>query len=162
MSDINAINNITWPDCQEVFGRTPAKSIIPITTEKKGVFVELSLRNWQGLLQPLIQAGCLTQWKAYKFADVVWKAQMSTLFTTAPRPCKRNNWSAHLLSWAKYSFCRTKNGGKVKDERESSASESVCADIVHLFSLEIKSSIPVFYRLLRAHFRLQRLALITH
>lgn len=28
----------------------------------------------------------------------VWKAQMSTLFITAPEPCKRNNWLVHLLS----------------------------------------------------------------
>ena len=30
------------------------------------------------------RAGCLAQWKAYQCAHVVWKAQMSTLFTTAP------------------------------------------------------------------------------
>ena len=70
-------------------------------------------------------AGCLAQWKAYKFADVVWKAQMSTLFTTAPGPCKRNNWLVHLLSRAKYSSRRTKTGGKAKDERASSTG-SVC------------------------------------
>lgn len=105
------------------FGRTPVKSIILATTEKKGVFVELSLPNWQGLLQPLIETGCLAQWKAYKSADVFWKAQMSTLFTTAPEPCKRNNWLVHLLSWAKYSSRQTWKGTcRIKKNKTSSAS----------------------------------------
>lgn len=102
------------------FGSTPVKSIILITTEKKGVFVELSLRNWQGLLQPLIQAGCLAQWKAYKFADVFWKAQMSTLFMTALEACEKNNWLAHLLSWAKYSLKHKKE--RKEDEVKNEAS----------------------------------------
>lgn len=52
---------------------------------------------------------------------------MSPLFTTAPAPCKRNNWLVHLLSRAKYSSRRTKTGGKAEDERESSAGGVWCS-----------------------------------
>lgn len=77
------------------------------------------------------------QWKAYKFADVVWKAQMSTLFTTAPELGKRNNWLVHLLSPAKYSSRRTKNrrhSKKMKEHLLQSASDVHLSQKICLFS----------------------------
>lgn len=66
------------------FGRTPAKCIIPPNNGEERSLCGVVLAK---LTRPFTafwyRAGCLAQWTAYKFADVVWKAQMSTLFTTA-------------------------------------------------------------------------------
>lgn len=62
-----------------------------------------------------------------------WKSQMSTLFITAPQPCKRNNWSVHLLSPANVHW----RGTKMVFWRRKNIMRN--AHIVHIFMLSTSS-----------------------
>lgn len=62
----------------------------------------------------------------------VWKAQMSTLFITAPEPCKRNNWLVHLLSPANV-LSREARKWCSREEKKPSIFRN--ADIVYICTL---------------------------
>lgn len=65
----------------------------------------------------------------------VWKAQMSTLFITAPEPCKRNNWLVHLLSPANVLLREARKWCSGEEKRNKKPSIFRDADIVHICTL---------------------------
>lgn len=133
------------------FGRTPVKSIIPITTEEKGVFVELSLLNWQGLLQPLIQG------LAASHNGRHINLQMSSGKLKCQRFSQQHQGPARgIIDW--FTFCLEPNihpGGQKQEAKQKMKEhllQAACADAIHLFSFKNNSSFrPIFYRPLSAH-----------
>lgn len=111
MSAINAINNITMSNCQQLLAGHQWNALFPLTTEKKGVFVELSSLNWQGLLQPFDTGLAASHnGRHINLQMSSGKLKCQRFSQQPPGPCQRNNWSVHLLSPAKYSSSRTKTG----------------------------------------------------
>lgn len=111
MSAIDAINNITMSNCQQLLAGHQWNALFRLTTEKKGVFVELSSLNWQGLLQPFDTGLAASHnGRHINLQMSSGKLKCQRFSQQLPGPCQRNNWSVHLLSPAKYSSGRTKTG----------------------------------------------------
>lgn len=118
MSAIDAINNITTSNCQQLLAGHQWNALFPLTTEKKGVFVELSSLNWQGLLQPFDTGLAASHnGRHINLQMSSGKLKCQRFSQQPPGPCQRNNWSVHLLSPAKYSSGRTKTGRQCAQKR---------------------------------------------